>query len=500
MVPTSILSFDDKLSKTLLPYNPVQSSNRVQVFEELLMDLIGLNSDNTAKDQLIDQFLFDQQTFKYPIIDKNTVYFIYRGLGAKNVSLLLNNPLDEAFTDEFLSTLFLPDFCDLYLHTSCEEKPIPFIQIPGIDLFYLKQIFPTDAYFIYAFLVTDETNETTFTLDPLNLQNKVFMPEYEDNPSYKINLGLNSQLIPFKFNSTIFQDRTKDITIYLPPDYDPEGIWHYPVAYFSDGGWYLDEDIGQTRNVLDYLIINEIINPIIAVFVSPFSTKVTWRIAEYISTDCADTRFESVCLSNYAKFLKNELVPYIDDNYLTISEPTSRAHIGVSASGHASLYLASEISETFNLIGMQSPAFWLDPSVVQTFYDFQKSEFHNDFRFYLEAGTYEPGILVFTLKVAQILEDQGLQGKFKIHHSSHEWVLWRATTAQMLEYLFTEESSDFTGAPVLKSSLEANYSIILDRDTNDPVFNFGTNGTIPASFVYGIILLIIVRMRRREKY
>ena len=109
---------------------------------------------------------------------------------------------------------------------------------------------------------------------------------------------------------------TKPAALYLPPDYSEEE--HYDVLVLchgiggTEGEWgFLNKDsIG--KNIVDHLILNGEIKPVIIVMPNGRSTA-----------DCGNTDWSNMqAFYSFGQEIRNDLLPYIDANYATYGSLT----------------------------------------------------------------------------------------------------------------------------------------------------------------------------------
>jgi len=152
--------------------------------------------------------------------------------------------------------------------------------------------------------------------------------------------------------------RARDVLVYLPPGYGADTTARYPVLYFHDGNNVFDAAtsfIGVEWGVdetAERLIRDGRVRPFIAVAVA----NTPDRIAEY--TPAADSARGGGRAADYARFLIEELKPFVDARYRTAPGPGSTGAVGSSLGGIVSLYLGLAHPDVFGLVGCVSPAAW----------------------------------------------------------------------------------------------------------------------------------------------
>jgi len=134
-------------------------------------------------------------------------------------------------------------------------------------------------------------------------------------------------------------NRSWKFTVYLPDSYNV-GNERYPVIYLLHGNGDNENSWSKGYHVLDSLIANKIIPPVIAI--TP-SGKRGWWVN---STE----RFESAVI--------NELVPLIDSTYKTLANRNSRMLFGYSMGGFGALRYGLVYSDLFSACAVLSPALY----------------------------------------------------------------------------------------------------------------------------------------------
>ena len=153
----------------------------------------------------------------------------------------------------------------------------------------------------------------------------------------------------------------RSILVWLPPQYQTDSAARYPVLYLHDGQncfdaatsfageWRADETAGE-------LIAAGKIAPIIMVAVANAGSAESMNTRR--TRDASQDHGGKGEL--YAKFLIEELKPFIDSNYRTLSDRAHTAVAGSSLGGLISLYMGYKHGDVFSMCGVISPSLWWD--------------------------------------------------------------------------------------------------------------------------------------------
>ena len=129
---------------------------------------------------------------------------------------------------------------------------------------------------------------------------------------------------------------SRRVWFYLPPGYATNAAALYPVIYFLDGSNYVEQM--DVPRVLDHLIANQSIVPVIAVFSEP-----------------ADRQEEYSRNPRWRAFVADELVPAVDKRFRTFSAPDQRVILGSSLAAYGAVDLAVEYPSLFGLCAAIAP-------------------------------------------------------------------------------------------------------------------------------------------------
>jgi enterochelin esterase-like enzyme len=379
-----------KIAQTLL-FLFISISPYCQTFQQFIGYVSALpENQRQAK---VDSFMGTSHLF--PLTESDTVCnFIYKG-GAENVKI----------AGDF--TGWNPD------------KPM--IRVAGTDLFYCTTLFESDARLDYKYVL----NGSNWILDPENPHtctggygpnSELRMPGYVVPPEISYNASIPHGTVKDTSFSSYALGNTRALKIYLPPGYDIHK--KYPVILFHDGIEYIS--LGNTNNILDYLIYHHEIEPLIGVFVPPVD-----REAEYDGNKKDAFTF----------FIVDELMPVVDQKYATSKDPHKRATLGASSGGNISLYIGMKHPEAFGKIAAQSSN--VETIISDTYQNGAKM----DLELYLDIGTYDINVLIPLVRnFVQILDSRNYVHQYREWHEGHSWGNWKGHLGHALRQFFPPET------------------------------------------------------------
>jgi S-formylglutathione hydrolase FrmB len=143
------------------------------------------------------------------------------------------------------------------------------------------------------------------------------------------------------FSSSLGTQR--NVTLYLPSGYFDSTSIYYPTVYFLHGFGGNNTSYSEMYPVLDSLIENEIICPMIVV--KPDGSSVPY-IGSYYTN--------SVLNGDYEDYIIDDLITYIDANYRTLSDERYRGISGHSMGGYGTMKLAMKHSDKFSSLTAHS--------------------------------------------------------------------------------------------------------------------------------------------------
>jgi enterochelin esterase-like enzyme len=142
----------------------------------------------------------------------------------------------------------------------------------------------------------------------------------------------------------------RDVTVYLPPSYQSNPDMRYPVLYMlhgftdTDSKWFGWEDHWiNLQTVIEQSLAAGLSKEMIVVMPNAYNS---FKGSMYAS---------SVTIGDWETFVSKELVRYIDANYRTLADKSSRGLAGHSMGGYGTLRLGMKYPDVYSAIYALSP-------------------------------------------------------------------------------------------------------------------------------------------------
>ena len=213
-------------------------------------------------------------------------------------------------------------------------------RIDGTAWSYLESTSYTNARLEYGLLFEKE-----YMADPLNRRvvqafagprSEVRMPFFEAQPEVdELGSAPKGEVIAETIDSRSLGGKRR-VWFYLPPGYAAATDTLFPVMYVLDGSNYVEKM--DVPKVLDHLIANKAIPPVIAVFSEP-----------------ADRQEEYSRNPKWRAFIATELVPMVDKRFRTFPTPDHRVILGSSLAAYGAIDLAVAQPSVFGLCAALAP-------------------------------------------------------------------------------------------------------------------------------------------------
>ena len=292
-------------------------------------------------------------------------------------------------------------------------------RITRTDLWILNEVFPGDARLDYKIVI----NGGTWLLDPANPRtqrggfgdnSELRMPAYVPSPWVERQPDVPRGSLTAAALTSSNLGYTVQYTVYTPADYaDLDSL---PVIYVTDGQEYADPRLGSMVEVLDNLIAAHRLRPLLAVFIDPRVNGKNLRAEQDILNE------------NFVGFVRDELVPVIDDHFRTGKGRMDRGILGTSLGGLNAAWFALRAGDTFGRIGIQSPAFQAGESRIIGLWEQSPPA---DVDIFLTWGTLHD-FGEDTRKFCNMLNNKEISYRKLILNEGHSWGAWRAQLDDIL--------------------------------------------------------------------
>lgn len=192
------------------------------------------------------------------------------------------------------------------------------------------------------------------------------------------------------FRSRFLPD-SRDVTVYLPPDYHDDPEQTYPVLYMQDGQNLFDSENafvkGRTWRMAqsaDAAIASGEVEPLIIVGIANAGER---RLAEYTPT--RDWKLGGGEADKYGRMLTEELLPRIASQYRVRLGGSNTGLGGSSLGALAALYLGLRYSDVFGRLAVLSPSVWWNHRVILTLVSEAVPKLRSRPRVWLDVGEAE---------------------------------------------------------------------------------------------------------------
>ncbi len=203
--------------------------------------------------------------------------------------------------------------------------------------------------------------------------------------------------------------------IYLPPCYDIQTAQRYPVLYLLHGQTYIDDQWVRLGAVTaaDNLILSGKSKPFIIVFPDD----------RYWNLDAGP---------GFGDRVINDVIPYVDAHYRTLTDRAHRALGGLSRGGGWTVRLGLEHYKLFGELGMHSPAIFTEDAPYLE--DWIKAVPLDQFpRIWIDAGDQDKELGSIT-QFESLLSDYEVPHEWHMYNGDHSEVYWHAHVAEYIKW------------------------------------------------------------------
>lgn len=144
--------------------------------------------------------------------------------------------------------------------------------------------------------------------------------------------------VSYRYYKSSTLGSTRQLLVYTPPGYDANGKTKYPVLYLIHGGSDTEETwtkVGRANLIADNLIAQGKAKPMIIVM--PYGNVRPKPMADF------------------TKDVVNDIIPFVEENYLVIKESNGRAVAGFSVGGGQTLNIGLTNPDKFAYVCSYAP-------------------------------------------------------------------------------------------------------------------------------------------------
>jgi len=261
-------------------------------------------------------------------------------------------------------------------------------------------------------------------------------------------LSMRGQLILHPDLQSRYMSHAHPIMIYLPPSYAQSPRRHYPVLYAHDGNnlfdpatgfmgreWRLDEALErlfETQKIPEMIVVG--------IYNSPDRLEeYTWHASLFNGYPCGGKG------ASYARFVVEELKPWVNQHYRTLPQASYTGQIGSSLGAIISFYIARAYPDQFSRLALMSPTvYWANHQILR-----DTASFPTHFRVWVDIGTEEgqdphtEETVESTQAFVHALEAQGYTrfqnlGYYVDWFAGHDEMAWAQRVHKPLQFLYGE--------------------------------------------------------------
>ena len=231
------------------------------------------------------------------------------------------------------------------------------------------------------------------------------------------------------------------ITIYLPPGYG-DSDQKYPVLYLLHGAGGDEEawsDLGRATQILDNLIASGQAKPMIVVM--PNGNASDEAAPGKASGPLVQPAFmrPNMMAGGYITSF-GDIISFVESNYRTRDDKEHRAVAGLSMGGFHSLHISRYHPDTFDYVGLFSPAIMprnnVDAAVFQNMDETLETQKANGYELYWIGIGREDFLFEEVTAYRKRLDGLNMPYEYVETGGGHIWSLWREYLTAFAQRLF----------------------------------------------------------------
>ena len=335
---------------------------------------------------------------------------------------------------------------------------------------------PLDEGFHYYELVIDGAKvpdpNSRYYFGAMRWGSGIEIPAY-DQDFYALKNVPHGQVREVYFHSPSTNSQRRAF-VYTPPDYDSDTSKKYPVLYLQHGwgeneyGWSVQ---GYAGLIMDNLIAEQKAKPFLIVMTYGMTNEVQMG------------QLQNFDIKDFEKVLVDELVPYVDGQFRTLSDQPNRAMAGLSMGSMETKQITLRNLDKFSHIGLFSGATINkeDAEKAEGFRDKVQLVFVSYGSKEVQGGQARRG--GNPADSVEQLKGIGINAQYYLSpETAHEWQTWRRSLKEFAPLLFRNDRKE----PVANAiAPRANSGAQLAQDPamdTAPVIEVKVDGTIKDAF------------------
>ena len=311
---------------------------------------------------------------------------------------------------------------------------------------YTTPVLPSDLY-SYSFSVDgvrcNDPNNAFVIRDVASLSN-VFIIGGSKGDYYKVN-KVPHGTISHRWYNSVGNGMVRRVTIYTPPGYESDNK-KYPVLYLMHGIGG-DEDAwmgsGRASEILDNLIAQGKAVPMIMIMTNgnvvqeaaPGEGSEGYVKPTFMLPHTMDGKFEETF---------TDIMKFVESNYRVKATKENRAIAGLSMGGYHTNYISRYYPNTFDYMGLFSPALNNKPEQHPSAPAYQnldkklKQQMDNGYKLYwIAVGKNDFPVLYNGIKEYRAqLDGIGMKYEYVETEGGHTWTNWRVYLTEFAQKLF----------------------------------------------------------------
>jgi enterochelin esterase-like enzyme len=237
--------------------------------------------------------------------------------------------------------------------------------------------------------------------------------------------------------------RTRELSVYVPPDYDQARNRRYPVLYLLHGfandhhSWHR---YGRANDILDNLLARKVLAPFLVVMPLGYGGAHVNGDGNGIAPEGSGTFRGDPAL--YERDLLEDIIPMIDRKYRTIADRKHRAIVGFSMGGGQAGRFGLRHLDTFSTVGIMSAGLGgggtaaapgVDPVAVLAA---DPAKANKDIDLLWIACGKDDAAMKGAATLHDALAKAGIEHTFLETDGAHHWRVWRRYLRDLAPLLF----------------------------------------------------------------